>query len=323
MSVLTLSRLTELAAELASPFRVDGRPLLMRDLIVSPRRPGWSINGNSHLVRASDGWIAVTLAREEDRNSVAAWLEENPEPDPWSLIRQVVPHRDVVTLRERAELLGLPIGIHNEARARAEPVAGLQATAAPPLTGLKVLDLSALWAGPLCAALLARQGAETVRIASQCRPDPTVNTSPSLHAWMDLGKRELTFNLTDPAQRDSLIEAIGKADVLVTSARARALRGLGLTPEVLFADNPTLIWVAVTGHGWNSDRVAFGDDAAVAGGLCAEVSKGPDFLGDAIADPFTGLLAARAVVELLAAGAGGIVDASLAASAASVVRWLA
>ena len=66
-------------------------------------------------------------------------------------------------------------------------------------------------------------------------------------------------------------------------------------------------------------RVAFGDDAAVAGGLVAHGPGGPCFLGDAIADPLSGIAAATAAAELVAAGRSGLVDVAMAGVAASFV----
>jgi hypothetical protein len=62
--------------------------------------------------------------------------------------------------------------------------------------------------------------------------------------------------------------------------------------------------------------VAFGDDAAVSGGLAGGTAAGPVFCGDAIADPLTGLEAARAVLESHARGGGEVIDVAMAAVAA-------
>jgi crotonobetainyl-CoA:carnitine CoA-transferase CaiB-like acyl-CoA transferase len=78
--------------------------------------------------------------------------------------------------------------------------------------------------------------------------------------------------------------------------------------------------VAITGHGWCgdvADRVAFGDDAAAAGGLVRWTAKGePRFVGDAIADPLTGLAATLGALAALGQGGGFLVDAALARVAA-------
>lgn len=297
--------------------------MLERDLSGAAQpRPGWSVNGSSRLVRARDGWMAVTLARDEDRASVAAWLEGEADEDPWAAVERLLPDRECATLIERAEWLGLPVARLGEVAVAGEAVPVLHRRGGVARGGgrLRVVDMAALWAGPLCAGLLGTWGAEVVRVESLTRPDPTPVTSPLLDARINGGKRRVALDLAGEAGREALQELIAEADVLVTSARARGLAGLGLEPRVAFAANPALIWVAVTGHGWESARVGFGDDAAVAGGL---VSEGPDFLGDALADPLTGLCAARAALAMLEAGEAGLIDVALSRCAAHVAALVA
>ncbi|MGO9507008.1 MAG: CoA transferase, partial [Mycobacterium sp.] len=73
----------------------------------------------------------------------------------------------------------------------------------------------------------------------------------------------------------------------------------------------------ITGHGAQSTRPAFGDDAAVAGGLVGTSTEGPVFCADAIADPLAGLEATSAVVESLSRGGGELIEVSMAAVAAT------
>ena len=99
-----------------------------------------------------------------------------------------------------------------------------------------------------------------------------------------------------------------------------------MAPASLFAERPGLVWVAISGYGWTgeaADRVAFGDDAAAAGGLVHWTPDGPpNFLGDALADPLTGLAAASGALQALAQGGGVIVDAALARIAAGAAAQL-
>ena len=110
---------------------------------------------------------------------------------------------------------------------------------------------------------------------------------------------------------------VERADVVVTSARPRAIEqlDLGLEHEVR---RRGLVWVAITGYGF----FAFGDDAAVSGGL-ALFAGGPDapvFVGDAPADPLAGLQGAVTAAALLQAGRGGMVDVSMRESVAAALR---
>jgi hypothetical protein len=314
-----LKRVDDLARQWAEPFGADNWPLLARDLAYRHSVAGWSVNGNSRIVSAADGWLAITLSRHEDFSSVAAWLEGNPAADPWDEVHRLVPQRALATLLERAELLGIPVAAVGEARGSTMPE-WLSDSARVVFDGLNVIDLSALWAGPLCAGLLAAAGADVLRVESLGRPDPTRLTSPELHARVNGAKRVKGLDLTTKAGRRALVSLIDRADVLVTSARARALANLGLDPQSLLARCPQLVWVAITAHGWESNRVGFGDDAAVAGGLLVQGRDTPDFLGDALADPLTGIVAARAASTLVVAGKGGLLDVAMARCASYAAR---
>jgi crotonobetainyl-CoA:carnitine CoA-transferase CaiB-like acyl-CoA transferase len=88
----------------------------------------------------------------------------------------------------------------------------------------------------------------------------------------------------------------------------------------MVADHPGLVWVSITGYGREGDaaqRVAFGDDAAAAGGLVGRDGGGdPVFCGDAIADPLTGAMAALVSALSLADGGGRLLDVPMAGVAA-------
>ena len=112
---------------------------------------------------------------------------------------------------------------------------------------------------------------------------------PGFHARLNGGKRDVSLDFSDPADRAVLRQRLVGADVVITSARLRAFEQLGLAPQEIFAANPALVWVAVSGYGWTgdaADRVAFGDDAAAAGGLVRWGEVGvPGFGGDELDDP--------------------------------------
>jgi hypothetical protein len=83
----------------------------------------------------------------------------------------------------------------------------------------------------------------------------------------------------------------------------------------------TRLWVSLTGYGRSPPddrRIAFGDDAAAAGGAVLFDSVGPVFCGDALADPTSGLFSAAAVLSALAHGGRSLVDVSMAAVAATL-----
>ncbi|MET0371791.1 MAG: CoA transferase [Sphingobium sp.] len=297
---------------------LDARAVLDRGDALSLARPGlFSANRSCRLIAAADGWVALNLARGDDRDLVSAWLEQPADGACWPDIARAARHVPVAILRARAAMLGLPLSVLGEAAARL-PEERQAGTAAPRRGPLRVVDLSSLWAGPLCASILAQAGAQVVKVESMARRDTTPASAPALDARLNGAKGRVALDFADPAARAELTELIAGADVLVTNARARAFPGLGLAPDALFAANPALIWVAITGHGWASERVAFGDDAAAAGGLVRRTRAGaPRFLGDAIADPLTGLAAARAALCALESDRGMFIDASMAGIAAA------
>ena len=109
----------------------------------------------------------------------------------------------------------------------------------------------------------------------------------------------------------------------MTSARPRAIEQLGFDLERRVREH-ALVWVSITGYGYESgwsDRVAFGDDAAVAGGLAVAAGglDAPVFVGDAPADPLAGLNGALGAARSLAAGGGAFVDVSMRDAVASAL----
>jgi crotonobetainyl-CoA:carnitine CoA-transferase CaiB-like acyl-CoA transferase len=129
-------------------------------------------------------------------------------------------------------------------------------------------------------------------------------------------------DLATGSGRAALHRAVDDADVVLTAARPRALAQLGLDPESAVRDRRARVWLSITGYGTgpgDGDRVAFGDDAAAAGGLVVWDDRGPCFCGDAVADPVTGLAATAAVLAALAHGGGHVIEASMADVAAGLV----
>jgi crotonobetainyl-CoA:carnitine CoA-transferase CaiB-like acyl-CoA transferase len=192
---------------------------------------------------------------------------------------------------------------------------------------MKVLDLSALWAGPLCGAVFAEMGASVIKAEIVSRPDSTRIFMPEFFRRLNGRKTDLRLDFSKARDQTRLHDEILESDVVITSSRPRAFASWGLSPETVFAANPNLVWVAITGYGWTGDdalRVAFGDDAAAAGGLLHWSQEGlPEFLGDALADPVTGMVAAAAALRSILAGGGVLIDAALArcaAEAAAICR---
>jgi CoA-transferase family III len=309
---------TKLAKALGTDIAIDPVQLLRRDIALQPPTH-WSPNRHCQLIETSDGWIAVNLAREDDRDAVPAWLECDAKAEPWDTVVDMAKQRTAADLIERAILLGMPVAAVGETPSSRKLPPTAIGTPRKRFSDMAVVDLSALWAGPYCGALLAEAGMAVTKFEDPNRPDPTRNSTPEHHRRINGGKRSVSISMSDPA----LLDRIANADVLITNARPHALARLGLTPDELFARNPGLIWVAITAHGFtgpNAMRVGFGDDCAAAGGLVSWNDRKPSFLGDALADPLTGLRAARRVLEHVAAGQSGLIDVALATTASDFAQ---
>lgn len=287
---------------------------------VAPPGGRTSVGGATRLLACLDGWVAVSLARSSDHDLVPAWLALAGGDPAATTLEAGVAARKGADLAAAAEVVGLPVGVLGERAA--DPAGGVTVRdagpAAPRSGGLRVVDLSALWAGPLVGAILAEAGAVVTKVESSARPDASRDGDPALHRRLNGAKAERSVDLSSSAGRSALAALVRGADVVVESARPRALEQLGIVAaaELARPDGPQ-VWVSITGHGRGSSRVAFGDDAAVAGGLVEHTDQGPGFFGDAIADPLTGLAAAATALEVLAAGRRALVDAALAGVAAS------
>lgn len=271
-----------------------------------------SAGGATRLMTARDGWCAMTLSRSEDVDAVPALLSADlPCEDPWPSLQAWVATRSAAEVVARAELLDIPAAALGEATAEAPRIHPAAPRARRGTDGLLVADLSSMWAGPLCGQLLARSGATVVKVESPARPDGTRAGQPGFFDWINGGK--LSYCLDFDRQADELRDLLAVADIVIEGSRPDALARRGSGPADLPA-RAGRIWLRITGYGAESRRPAFGDDAAVAGGL---VGAGPVFCGDAIADPLAGLEAARAVLDSLDRGGGELIEVAMAAVAAT------
>jgi len=318
----TLDALRSLAKGL--PRALDGAALLgeRAAILGLVRRGRVSPGGSCHLLRAGDAWIAASLARPEDVASLPAWLErEGPFEDPWRFVARHAAECCADELARRAAWLGLPVAVAGPPPSPTPPwlrvairgTASLAAVDRRPL----VVDLSSLWAGPLCTHLLGLAGARVVKLESVHRPDGARRGDSRFFDLLNAGKASVVLDLRSERGRNRLREVLDRADVVVESARPRALTQLGVDAESFVASKPGRTWLSITGYGRGDPdpgRVAFGDDAAVAAGLAQATGRhsgSPLFCGDAIADPLAGLHAALAAHASQIAGGGHLLDVSL------------
>lgn len=200
--------------------------------------------------------------------------------------------------------------------------AALPRTQDLPLTGVRVLDLTRVLAGPSCTRLLSLLGADVLRVDRPDRPE-----LPDQHLDTGAGKRSATANLRDPAQLTRLHELLTAADVLVTGYRPGALNTLGLGPDEVRARHPHLVHVSLSAWGtqgpWAHER---GFDSIVQscigightyGSVDADGTWRPGALPVQALDLATGYGMAAAVMGLLATRAergAGSAALSLAAT---------
>jgi crotonobetainyl-CoA:carnitine CoA-transferase CaiB-like acyl-CoA transferase len=160
-----------------------------------------------------------------------------------------------------------------------------------------------------------------IKVESLGRPDGARRGPSEFFDLLNADKRSVALDLARPAGVATLGGLLQAADVVIEASRPRALEQFGLVAEQLVRDGGPQVWLSITGHGRANGvahRVAFGDDAAVAGGLVSDEEGQPRFCGDAIADPLSGLTAAGACLDALSAGGRWLLDVSMAAVAADL-----
>lgn len=329
----------EVLAGAGSRPALDGPGLLgERAAIFGLSRQGSrSAGGSARLLPARDGTLALNLPREDDWHLVPAWLEDEAvvmrgattstsageRADDWQRIARQIATRAVAPLVERGRLIGLalapaPRGPRAEATTEPAFFALHAESQAPPRAegrAIRLLDLSTLWAGPLATSLLADLGIDVLKIESPNRPDGARNGPKAFFDLMNGNKHGAALDLRDAHDRALFERLLDSADVVVESARPRALSQLGYDAHAWVSEQPGRLWTSITGYGRSQAGVAFGDDAAIAAGLAWSPrpdETDPCFCADAIADPLAGLHVAVFVLAHLQTGCGGLLDVSLA-----------
>ncbi len=180
-----------------------------------------------------------------------------------------------------------------------------------PLEGVRILDLSAVVAGPLTAALLADQGAEVIKVERLGEGDIQRHVGSSRNGFsgffhvLNRGKRSLALDLKHPRGREIVRMLAARADALVENYRPGALSRLGLGPELLEA-HPRLVYLSITGFGAEGPlaaRRAYDPIIQAHVGVAFVQGRvrgeGPEQVQQLIADKLTALTASHAVVSAL------------------------
>jgi hypothetical protein len=302
----------ELSSEWGTRVQLDGASLPTERSALSGAVPHGQISagGACRLLPCVDGWVAVSLPRDSDRELVAP-LVEGLAGDPWDALRGWCAGQRAAAVVSRSRLLGLAVSAVGEGAAPLVlPLPLGRRLDTQPL----VVDFSAMWAGPLCARLLGLAGARVVKVESRDRPDGARLGDPRFYELLNAGHESV---VVDPASDRALLgDLVDQADVVIEASRPRALAGWGLSAED--AARSGTVWLSITAYGRSQgDRIGFGDDVAAGAGLVDWTGDVPSFAGDALADPLTGLAAAVAVLR--AWGCGQVIDLAMASAALAAV----
>jgi crotonobetainyl-CoA:carnitine CoA-transferase CaiB-like acyl-CoA transferase len=181
-----------------------------------------------------------------------------------------------------------------------------------PLDGVRVLDLSRVFAGPLCGQVLADFGAEVIKVEHPGRGDDTRDwglrigkTETTYYNSMNRNKRSVTIDLQTPEGLRIVHELLPLCDVVIHNFKTGGAEKLGLGYEQLKALKPGLIYCAVAGYDTSGPEAKRpGYDLVIQGeaGLMAlngEAGTPPLKFGVAVVDLMTGMFAAQAVLAAL------------------------
>ncbi len=197
-----------------------------------------------------------------------------------------------------------------------------------PLSGLRVLDMSRVLAGPWCTQCLADLGAEVLKIEAPGEGDETRTWGPpsmggvsAYFACANRAKQSLIVDLKSEAGRDMIRGLAAKADILVENFKGGTMERMGLSYDELTKINPRLIYCAISGYGRtgpNSERAGYDFVIQAETGLMSVTGfpdGAPTKVGVAVSDLFSGLYASQAILAAVVGrartGRGTFIDVAL------------
>ena len=195
------------------------------------------------------------------------------------------------------------------------------------LSGIRVLDLSRVLAGPYCSALLADLGAEIIKIEMPGRGDDSRELGPfregeSIYfSILNRRKKSVTLNFTDPDARELFLALAAKSDVVLENFRPGVTGRLGIDYTSVSAVNPKIVYASISGFGQTGPMALFpAYDLIVqaASGLMS-ITGDPDgapmkvgeSIGDVAAGVFCGFAIATALFDATCTGNGAYLDVSM------------
>lgn len=193
-------------------------------------------------------------------------------------------------------------------------------SSAPPLAGLKVLDLSRVMAAPFAAQMLSDLGAEVIKIEA-LGGDDTRTWGTHYFRAANRGKKSVTVNLKDPRGQEIVRKLAVDSDIVLENFKSGDLKRYGLDYESLAAINPGLIYLSVTGFGQTGPRrTQPGYDTIIQGmtgimTLCGEPDRPPARAGLPMVDIMSGMVGTVGILSALLergrSGKGQQIDVSL------------
>jgi formyl-CoA transferase/CoA:oxalate CoA-transferase len=204
-----------------------------------------------------------------------------------------------------------------------------------PLEGIRVLDLTRFLAGPYCTMLLADMAAEVIKVeAPQAERELGREATESyFYLSSNRNKKSLTLDIKSSAGSAVFRRLARQADVVVENFRPSVMPGLGLGYEELAADNPGLVYCAISGFGADgpyAERPGFDQIAQGMSGLMSVTGtpeSGPLRVGIAIGDLLAGTFASYGILlalyERQKTGRGQVVNTSLLEALVGVLSWSA
>jgi crotonobetainyl-CoA:carnitine CoA-transferase CaiB-like acyl-CoA transferase len=186
-----------------------------------------------------------------------------------------------------------------------------------PLAGIRVLDLTMVWAGPYATRILADLGAEVIKVEGVRNWDllrdlhllgPGVERAYDKSAYFNhlaRNKYGCTIDLVQPAGRELCLRLAALSDVVIENYRPDVMKNLDLEYEAFTAVRPDIIMVSMPGHGKDGPeamRIAYGTNVEQLGGLVSiqgYPDRGPHKSGISYGDPMSGIAAAGAVIAAL------------------------
>ncbi len=213
---------------------------------------------------------------------------------------------------------------------RSEFYADARADLDGPLAGVRVVEVTTTWAGPMCGCILADFGADVIKVehpdgevARRLPPFLPGREVPLsfLHATVNRNKRSLSLDLRRPEGREVLARLARTADVLVENFRPGTLEGWGAGYDALAAERPGLVYVSISGFGQYGpmhERLGYDPLAQALSGFLSlngspdgEPVKAPTFLADDLAGLHAALGALAALRHRDRTGEGQHVDVAL------------